>query len=250
MRCLQLLLLCVLIFCGSYAEADTISLVADEWCPYNCVPGSKNPGYLIEVTQAIFIAKGHTISYQVMPWARAIEDSRSGKFNGIVGAFKEDAPDFIYPEIGMGLSDYSIFVKAGNPWRYESFKSLDTISIGVIQDYSYNEELDGYIKTHSTDPEKVQITTGEDALQKNISKLLKGRIGAVVEDSKVISFYLKSNHLNGKIVPAGSLGAADVYVSFSPNNPHSKEYAQILSDGMRELKANGKFDKILAKYGL
>ncbi|SFV56538.1 ABC transporter, periplasmic domain [hydrothermal vent metagenome] len=72
----------------------------------------------------------------------------------------------------------------------------------------------------------------------------------MVEDPYVLEYYfkIKNSHIPFKI--AGSTYADNVYLAFSPNNPHSKEYAKILSEGINTLRKSGELDKILAKYGL
>lgn len=51
----------------SVAYADVITLVADEWCPYNCTPDTDHPGFMIEIAQYAFEHAGHTIVYTTIP---------------------------------------------------------------------------------------------------------------------------------------------------------------------------------------
>ena len=67
------------------AQAETIILVADTWCPYNCDPGSKYPGFMVEIAQRVFSAAGHQVVYQVEPWNRAVLSVQSGRFQGLIG---------------------------------------------------------------------------------------------------------------------------------------------------------------------
>jgi polar amino acid transport system substrate-binding protein len=50
------------------ARADTITLHADEWCPYNCAPGSGMPGYAVEVAREVFEQAGHRLDYGLLSW--------------------------------------------------------------------------------------------------------------------------------------------------------------------------------------
>ena len=53
--------------------AKTITLAADEWCPYNCAEEDKaKPGYMIEIAQAILGKAGYTVEYKTMAFQRAI----------------------------------------------------------------------------------------------------------------------------------------------------------------------------------
>ena len=41
--------------CKSYADGnDKLKVRADLWCPYNCEPKDKSPGYMVEVLQIAF----------------------------------------------------------------------------------------------------------------------------------------------------------------------------------------------------
>ena len=94
-RKVRIWLIISLIVCGLIGSTGgrcaEISLCADAWCPYNCVPGSSRPGMAVEIAQDIFGAAGDQVVYQELNWARCVEDARSGRFTGIIGAIPSDA---------------------------------------------------------------------------------------------------------------------------------------------------------------
>ncbi len=49
--------------CSSYVIADTITIAADNWCPMNCEPESKEPGFMVEIAQSILAKAGHKVVY-------------------------------------------------------------------------------------------------------------------------------------------------------------------------------------------
>ncbi len=231
-------------------QAATITIVADEWCPYNCTPGSDKPGYMIELAQQILGEAGHTIDYRNMPWSRAIEEARKGRFDAIVGAARGDAPDFVYPENALGVSSNVFVVPKGASWRYRDIGSLAEISFGSIRDYSYGDELDAYITEHEKDARRVQVASGDDALSTNIKKLAAGRIGAAVEDRNVIEYFLADTGQQGNFEIAGNLGEDPLYIAFPPGGERSSEYARQLSEGVARMRASGELAALLKKYGL
>ena len=77
-------------------QAEEITIVADEWCPFNCEPNSKAPGFMIEIATEIFSKAGHSVNYSTMDWDEALTAVRKGEFKAIVGAANEDAPDSIF----------------------------------------------------------------------------------------------------------------------------------------------------------
>ena len=233
------------------SHADTITLVADEWCPINCEPGSEMPGYAIEVAQFVFGKAGHEIVYQNLNWSKSIEDARKGLYGGIVGAAKDEAEDFVFPRNTIGASANSFFVAAGSSWSYKDLGSLENVCVAAIKSYEYGEELAVYFEKNKNDPKKVQFVSGDNPLEKNFKKLEGGRVDVVVEDRPVGDFTIKEMGLTGKIKVAGNDGDfTDFYIAFSPANPKSGEYAEILSKGLDDLRASGKLNEILSRYGM
>jgi polar amino acid transport system substrate-binding protein len=235
---------------GGAASAATITIVADEWCPYNCEPGDEKPGYMIEIAQRALAAAGHDVEYRTMPWSRAIEEARRGRFDAIVGAAHGDAPDFVFPEHRMGVSANVFLVKRGNPWRFDGLDSLQQVSLGTIRDYSYGDPLDEYIAGNERDETRIQIVSGGTALDTNMRKLLAGRIDVLVEDRNVVEHALAGSELADAFEIAGDLGEDDLFVAFSPAAEASDDYARLIDEGMQRLRASGELAAILRKYGV
>ncbi len=232
------------------AHADRITIVSDEWCPINCKPGSEKPGFMVEFAQQIFIKAGHQLEYIQEPWERAVAESRKGEHTGIIGAYQGDAPDFIFPENEQAMIGNSFFVGKDKPWIYTGIDSLSKVNLGIIRGYDYGKEINDYIQANK-DTLKVQANGGEDALEKNIKKLLAGRIDAIIENNYVFSFKINQMGVADKFKLAGVAIKPDkAYIAFSPANPKSKEYAEILSKGMEELRKSGELAAIMKKYGL
>ena len=235
----------------SLSRGDTISLVADEWCPINCQPDSSQPGYAVEIARAIFEKAGHQVEYKTLNWSKSIEDARKGLYDGIIGAAKEEAEDFIFPTTEIGATANSFFVDQQSDWTYESLTSLDNVCVGVIKSYEYGDEFDNYFAGHKDDPQKVQEVSGDNPLEKNLRKLAGKRIDVVIEDRPVADYTIKSLGLQGQIKYAGNDGEpTDFFIAFSPRNPKAAEYAALFSRGLAELRANGQLRTILSGYGL
>ncbi len=90
---------------SSYAApAQTISIRSDEWCPFICDPKSDKPGIMIEIARKAFPAPDYTLDVQFLEWSKALDETRDGKFTMVAGAYKTDAPDFIFPTEGQVLT--------------------------------------------------------------------------------------------------------------------------------------------------
>lgn len=231
---------------------DVITLRADIWEPYNCDPGAAKPGFMIDVAKAIFTKAGYEVDYQAKGWTwdRSIEEARNGRIDAIVGAYHNDAPDFVFPEETFITQRMTFFVKKGNPWRYAGVDSLAKIKLGVISGYAYEESITAYVKKNANQG-MVQVINKANALELNIKKLVAGRIDVTIEDAAVFTTKVAALGLDGQIEEAGAVGFPDnATIAFSPARESSKKYAEILSQGLKEMRTSGALKELLDKYGL
>lgn len=232
------------------ARAETIILAADIWCPYNCSDG----GYVIEIARDIFKKHNITVEYNVMPWKEAIEKTREGQADAIVGATHDDAPDFIYPTALQGMSDPRFWVLEDSEWTYSDPASLSGIKLGVIEDYAYSTALNTYIKQYAADEKRIYIAKGNNALTENLEKLKDRELGTVVEDYNVVNYLVTTQSAEYPIKSAGTptkkedAASGYLYIAFSPKNPKSAQYAAMLNAGMKQLRDSGELKKILEIY--
>jgi len=247
----KLLLLAGILASGSsLVHAEQVSLRADVWFPHNGEPASATPGYMIEIAKEIFGAAGIQVNYENMPWERALQITRAGQNDCVVGAAKGDAPDFIFPDEPQGSDQSFAFVKKGAAWRYSGIASFSSVKLGVVEGYSYTTEVDEYIKANKSSG-KVQSVAGETPLEQNMRKLLAGRIDAIVESRPVFLAMAKKLQLDGKFDEAGNVGEpSELYIACSPVKANVKSYGKLLTEGTVKLRASGKLAAILNKYGL
>ncbi|QNM97590.1 substrate-binding periplasmic protein [Chitinimonas koreensis] len=233
------------------ARADTISIRADPWCPYNCAPGNARPGYMIEIAQAVFGAAGHTVDYQSLNWSRALAEARDGRIVAVAGASDQEIVEYklVPTPQSLGRSINCFLAPRDSAWQYAGPASLAGLKVGTIQDYSYGLALDGFFKSN---PGVAQPVTGEDALDRNLEKLARKRLDVLVDDRAVLLYTLASKKIGSEVKEAGcekNSGSAGLYIAFSPRNPKAREYARLLAEGMQAMRKDGRLKAILAKYG-
>ncbi len=253
MRCLSAILAVALLIAPVAVRAETITIVADSWCPYNCEPDAERTGFMIEIAKRAFAKHNITVEYSIAPWSRAIEDTRQHKHTAIVGAARDDAPDFVFPAIEQGQMRNMFYVKKGNPWRFTGMDSLQKISLGVIAGYSYNDAIDAYLAAHKNDLKFVQMISGDHALDTNIKKLLLNRIGAFLDGEYVVQHRIAQQNLTDQLEPAGVLPSSEsdnLYIAFSPKEPKAKAYAAILTKETNAMRTSGELAEILSAYGI
>jgi polar amino acid transport system substrate-binding protein len=242
----------VLLSCAAVVQADTISIRADEWLPYNGPLTRKPPGYMIELADAIAAANGHTIDYKTMPWDDAVASSRKGDIDCVVGALKSDAEGFMFPDEPWGESLNGIFALEDLQWEYNGIESFSTVRVAVISGYSYSEEIDAYVEQYKDDPSKVVVVNSVGrALMNAVSRLVSKKADVVIEDVNVAASTFKRMQMSDRMKSVGVIGEAEpLYIACTPANPRGKQFAEMFSKGTVELRSSGKLQEILEKYGL
>jgi polar amino acid transport system substrate-binding protein len=229
------------------AHAETITIVGDPWCPYNCEATGERPGFGIEIAREVFGPAGIEVAYRNVSWDDAIAKTRTGVFTAVIGASKEDAPDFVFPARAIGSSNNIVVVRAGDPWKYAGPGSLLGRRIGAIKAYSYGEELDAWFAKH---PPEVSVE-GEDPKALLMKKLIGKQIDVFIEDTAVMADFVKSSGALGLVSVAGNADdPTPVHIAFSPANKKSAGYARQLAEGIDRLEKSGRLREILAKYGV
>lgn len=244
LRCLSVIMLAVF---AINLHAQTISIRADYWYPMNGDPTSEKPGYMIELAKAIFEPQGITVDYQLKPWSRSIQETRIGKSDCVVGAYKVSVPDFIFPKQHWGLDQTLFYTLANDDWRYlGDVRALDKRKMGVISDYSYGKKLDEiFIKINA------QSAKGDNALETNIKKILTGRIDTMIESHYVMANKLMEMQLSDKIISAGDTQqGAPMYLACTPNTTRTQKFITLVNQAMPKLKVSGQLQKILSTYNI
>jgi polar amino acid transport system substrate-binding protein len=243
------LLFLFILFFPLYSMADTIIIVGDAWCPYNCTD-QENPGFLIQLAQTIFKKSGHTVQYSMVPWKRAKMGIRDGTYDAIVGMSKNEETEnlYVFPTIEMAESQFCFYAANDSQWKYTGIPSLKNVKLGVINGYGYDAEgtpIENYLKDN-INTTRVEQVSGDAPLKQLIQMLLVARVSVLIADSTVIKYTLTQMAYQSKLKNVGCLENVDkVHIAFSAKNPHSAQYAKILSNGIKELKQTGEYDRII-----
>lgn len=243
-------LILFILLSSAHIQAETIILMADRWCPFNCDPTSaqsKETGYMVEVAKLAFERKGHNIDYKVDTWTNSIDEVRKGKATAIVATTIADAPDFIYPEKNMGSNKECFYVRSKDPWEYLKVDDLKKRKIGIVESYAYSPELYVYFRDHS---EQIVKGKGSSPLLDNLKNLDEKKIDTLVENPFVFNYLTERKKIRDNYEEAGCTEGDPLYIGFSPKNPRSKEFAKILTEGIEELRKDGTIAKIIEKYSL
>ncbi|MBF0595669.1 MAG: transporter substrate-binding domain-containing protein [Candidatus Omnitrophica bacterium] len=233
------------------ASAETITVAADPWMPYTGEAGASRLGYCVDVVKAIYEPAGYTVEYQTFPWSRDVADVAANRIDAIIGASRMDCPTCLFPDSAIGMVQNSAYVAKGDTWKYAGVSSLAGRRLGVVEGYSYDDgPLDAYIK--DTDVPAVRKSSGTDALQKNIDRLVSGRLDVVVENDRVMKNALDDfGWPEDSVTLAGTVNEEQkIFLAFAPDKVTTVKLMRVWTDGIRQLRSTGKLKEIMARYHL
>ena len=151
----------------------------------------------------------------------------------------------------MALSRNCFYTLADSKWHFDSLDSLADVRLGVINDYSYGEAINAYVAAHRGHAERVQVASGDKALELNLSKLRYGRLDVLIENSWVVQSRLAAQGRSGELRQAGCREVdVPIYLAFSPALQDSPRHVELFEQGLRRYRADGRLHKLLQAYGV
>lgn len=231
--------------------AETLTLRADEYCPYNCDPASDRPGYVVEIARAILEPAGYHIDYRLMPWRETLETVRRGEHTAVVGATRTDAPTLVFGEAPLGVAINAFAVRKGSGFSYRGAGSLEPLRVAALADFNYDDgDIDAFIAAHRHDPRRVLLAGDADPTVENLKRLAAGQVDVVIDNALVLRDHVGRLGLVGKIETIDFGTPLDVFLAFSPADPNAVTYARLIDEGVTRLRESGRLARILTRYGL
>jgi ABC-type amino acid transport substrate-binding protein len=235
-------------------QAKVIRLVGTSWCPYTC-DYKKHNGFISEYIESLLNKHGYQLELSILPWADAIKQSKAGKFDGLITAVKQEAPDFVFTEVPSDIQVSCFYVLPNQTWTYEGLDSLGEQKIGVIKDYAYGAPFDEWHKNLAANQAQTAsqsyVSTKTDPLEDLLEQLQAQKISTFIEDSYVLSHFLY--RLNTKELPikkAGCLGENPFYLAMNPESPHASSIIALLNKALTSPKNLQLKHYIKRRYGL
>ena len=229
-----------------------IKLAADPWCPYNCLPSEQHRGYMIDIAAQVFAEAGFRVRYEVMPWSRALREVHDNRIDGAVGATHQNGRGLVFGREPLGVDHTVIALRAGAELEYRGPRSLDTLRIGVISNYGYDNggPIDKYLYNRArSSPDSIFVISTAQALPQLVRMLLREHIDAVLANSNVLAYTLKSMGTIAKVKVVDTNAYDSVWIAFS-RTERGRFLARLLDRGLLRLRKDGSLNRILSTYGL
>lgn len=232
----------------SNAEAETITITADQWCPYNCEPGSEKPGYVVELAREIFAEHGIDVEYVNMPWSRALQAGADGEVEGVIAvSFQPETEEMVLPDEPIVLYEIQAVTAADNDWSYAGVDSLDgDMTVAAIEGYNYG---DNFMEWQEANEDRFVINRGDGALEQNLRMVAAGRADFTLDGVNVLRYTMDQMGTSQEFRFAGTVGdAVPLYLGFSKKAGDAESWGAIWTEGVREMREDGRLQEILAKY--
>ena len=231
--------------------ARDLSMVGDNWCPYNCPPDSTHKGYMIDIVERLF-GKDYTLDYKLEPWTRAVKMVEDGERHMLVATTAETSRK-LQSSIPLGIDRTCFFIHTPRNWRFNKMSDLTGQRIGVVQDYVYdgNGPLDKLIARYRASKNPLlEQAYGQDALTGNFRKLYAGRMDVLIENENVGQFTINQLKLQDSIHNAGCIThhVATIHVGLTMGLPDGERILGNLREGVAHLRKSGELQAILKKY--
>lgn len=177
------------------------------------------------------------------PWARALLEVTENSIDIIPHIWKTEKrlKDFVFSESFL-TQEMKFIKKNSDKFEYDGLKSLTGKTVGTIRGYSYSEEF-----SKATNFTKEEVNT----VSQNVGKMMLDRVDLTVDDEITTKILLKKENpeLLTKIAFCKNiLSKNDVYIVCGKNNRNAKEIINAFNLGLKTIKENGTYNKILKNY--
>jgi polar amino acid transport system substrate-binding protein len=225
--------------------SETLKLTTVDWQPFY---GQDLPekGFFSVIARETFKRAGYEIKIEFQPWKRALELTKKGDYDGLLGAYykEERAEHFIYSDKVFENKD--VFVsKNKNLVLYEELSELKAHQIGSGRGYAYSDELKetGF-----------NIVETNDDLH-SLRMLLKDRVDLVLISEAHFKYLLEHDlDLYAKkeelFVLNKPFRINSLYCPILKKRPNSEEIVLRFNDALSEIKEDGTLNKILTRFKL
>ncbi len=237
------ILLVVIFTCsGVCAENRTLVIAGTEWEPYYGETLPEN-GFFTVIIRTAFQRAGYTLNLKFVPWKRAIEKGKKGKYDSVMGAYytEERSQHFTYSD-AVYESLEVFFCKKERSISYKSFKDLAKYKIGALRGWSTTKTL----KNENLNVKEVSNDS------QNLKKLMNGRIDLFCATKVSMLNLIQSDYpqWKGKVkIIQPPLFRGKIYMIISKKNPTHKKIAKDLNLGLKRIRDEGTFNRIIEKYG-
>ncbi len=242
------LLISVLFVFVTTAQQSLSILGDDDYPPFSFEEDGELTGIDIDILNELFNRMNIDVEIELVPWNRLMALTKQGAVDGSFALFKTaEREEFcIYPEAPVHYSTFSVFVRQGNGFNFNSIQDLYGKTVGIPSGFTISDEFDLAKAQGLIAVEEVQTS------QHNIRKLLAGRIDCFVANRLVTLYSIQQMGLAGQLVPLNQPIKEDrgAYFVLSSNSALAEKdkFIENYNVSLNEMYRDGTVQRILDAY--
>lgn len=234
----------IIISLASVAAAQRITVVTEQWPPYNYQENNVIKGISTEVVQATLNQAGIKARFYVYPWARAYKMASEQKNVLIYTILKNAKREKLFKWIGpiVPLAKMCLFKSSEQSGLViNSLEDAKKYRVGVVYNTSTHQLLlaQGFQKGKNLFPVPKQ----------NITKLLKGRLDLITDREITLAMSMKILDKSfSKVEKVFILSEWDQGFYMAFNIKTSDQIIAQVQKALKQIKAEGIPETVMQKY--
>lgn len=238
------LVVCAAFMTGN-AVAETVTIAAeDDWAPYSSVKADKSgpEGLSPDLVRAAFKTQGVDVVFLAVPFARCLQYAKTGRALACFNATIIDSNRDVYHWHPTPLfeEELAIFGPQSAPDTPVTVKDLEGRNLGVTIGYTYPTEIMENKKIR-----KFSATSDHNLLQMLAAK----RVDYILINT--MPGYMRiyqDPQLKGRIKKVGVISLDGFWLGFSKADKNGQRLAETFEKGLRQIKADGTYQKIYGDF--
>lgn len=232
---------------ANICHAQSITGAGDPWPPFISPGEAGQPaqGVALEIVTEAFKREGYELTMNFVPWARAIGGVKKGDYDILVGTWwTQERTEFLHYSDFYLENSIKFIKRVNDDFQFNDMASLDGKKIGIVRDYGYGDK---FLKAKNF----TKSETNDFII--NLKKLIDKRVDLTLEDEIVARAWIAENDpelLNKIEFTENALSKNKLYVTSGIKNTQNKAIIDAFNLGLKAIKSDGTFDKILEKHKL
>jgi ABC-type amino acid transport substrate-binding protein len=235
------------------ADLEPIIVNDSDWPPmfFAGAPG-KEPGFVKDLLSTCAPASGRTLRFQHFSIKRTLSKLESGDLDLNVFSPSPERREFLwFGQEALFYSEYRPAVLATSKIDIRSLSDFDRLRVGYLDGLSYSKEFKDYIASRAG--RGVEAVNDEEAMMR---MLLAGRIDVFVNSVPTILWEMKQFEAGERVrIIDFPVKSSEYFVALSKasrrlRGKDADEFLRRLDRCIAELKTDGRYVAILARYGL
>jgi len=233
--CLRVVLLVLAVVAGSLwpggrARADEVRLVYEDFPPFEYRQDGEARGDSVALIRRVCAGLGLVPVFMSRPWARAVDDVRTGHADGIFSLFRSEEREgwLHFARQPLAYEDTVVFVARGD-LHPESLEALSGLRVGVVRGYHYGPGVSMRL------PESPIPFKDVEAL---LAMLCEGRIDAALATRRSGEYILERLACADRARVVLELARMPLYIAFSRvDEARGRRLAEMFSRELARLAA-------------